>query len=108
MEANSQAERILRKRIRFLLPLPIALFIAIGLAFMATDLLAVKSYSAMIWIGIYETALMLNIFARRKLARKLDRLLAGRCIGCGYDLRATPDRCPECGTIPPKQGKNSN
>jgi hypothetical protein len=35
----------------------------------------------------------------RLVVLKKRRSLSGLCRNCGYDLRATPQRCPECGTV---------
>jgi hypothetical protein len=49
---------------------------------------------------LFIPAAILPFFWIRRFVRNRRAKRIGLCLRCGYDLRATPDRCPECGGVP--------
>jgi hypothetical protein len=72
-----------------------------GVIFADDPTFITHSYGISDWPIILLTAIAPAILLLRKLRHR--KPLPGHCSVCGYNLRTTPDRCPECGT--PVQAK---
>lgn len=74
------------------------LFIISGLCLVALliDIGSPDNTRRIITLFIALANLVAGLFFRRR-ARRLPQHPFGHCPACGYDLRQTPDRCPECG-----------
>lgn len=56
------------------------------------------------WCLLVPSVLFASVRLSLSRLRSRSRRRLGRCVNCGYDLRATPGRCPECGATPKQLG----
>jgi hypothetical protein len=69
--------------------------------------MSVRTYGVPAWFLVALTATPALIALHRIRRRRREANRRGLCPACGYDLRATPDRCPECGAVPIAQDASS-
>jgi hypothetical protein len=56
--------------------------------------------STSLWALALLVAVTPHLIRDFKSKRRDRRRAGGLCPSCGYDVRATPERCPECGATP--------
>ncbi len=58
----------------------------------------VNVYRVPLWSIVLVCALVSGLLTVLPVLRRRKRARRGQCLHCGYDLRGSTERCPECGT----------
>ena len=62
-----------------------------------SDLAAFNHLPFVVLVAVFTPGTVRHLWGRLKTRQTHRR---GFCAACGYDLHATPGRCPECGAVP--------
>jgi len=88
--------RAKQERYRAIVREKIELESAVGSSPITLRLFAIPSFVPSLFAGVFAVAPFISICRWR---RTRHRLAQGLCLGCGYDIRASLCRCPECGRV---------
>lgn len=62
-----------------------------------TLLYSVPHWVLVVLFGLWPSVRFARMYRGYKTRNRA--LIEGRCLSCGYDMRATPEKCPECGHL---------
>jgi hypothetical protein len=77
------------------------LLITRGLVHSSNGMTALTPLAFWLLAAVFSVSPILRIRAALRESEEDYRRSDGLCPTCGYDLRATPERCPECGAAVP-------